>query len=181
MSKVTVISTSLRAKSNSDLLAERLAAGARDAGFEVEEISLKGKNLRFCIGCLACQKTKQCVFKDDAVEIAEKVRTCDAVVFATPIYYYEMSGQMKTLLDRMNSLYVSDYRFRKVYLLSVAADGDEHTPEKAVNGLQGWVDCFEKAELAGSVFFGGLNDANAAAGQDAILEKAYQFGKAIHV
>ena len=61
MSKVLVISTSLRVKSNSDILAERLIAGARDAGNEVEQISLKGKELKFCIGCLSCQKTQKCV------------------------------------------------------------------------------------------------------------------------
>ena len=100
MSNVLVISTSLRAKSNSDILTEKLIAGAKDAGHQVEHISLKGKEIRFCIGCLACQKTQKCVLKDDAVWIAEKVKNADTLVFATPIYYYEMSGQMKTLLDR---------------------------------------------------------------------------------
>ena len=91
MSKLIVISTSLRAKSNSDILTEQLIAGAKDAGHEVEHISLKGKKIGFCIGCLACQKTQQCVIKDDGVEIAEKVKNADTLVFATPIYYYEMS------------------------------------------------------------------------------------------
>ena len=67
MSKVLVITTSLRAKSNSDRLAEELIRGAKDAGHEVEQISLKGKEIRFCIGCLSCQKTQKCVLKDDAV------------------------------------------------------------------------------------------------------------------
>ena len=110
MSKVLVISTSLRAKSNSDIMTECLVKGAKAAGHEVEQISLKGKELKFCIGCLACQKTQKCVLKDDAVWIAEKVKNADTLVFATPIYYYEMSGQMKTLLDRLNPLYPSDYK-----------------------------------------------------------------------
>ena len=177
MSKVIVITTSLRAKSNSDILAERLIAGAKDAGHDVELIGLKGKTVKFCIGCLACQKTQKCVLKDDAVEIAEKVKNADTLVFVTPIYYYEMSGQMKTLLDRMNPLYPSDYKFRRVYLLSVAAEDEETTPEKAVNGLQGWVDCFEKAELADTLFCGGINDAGEANGRPAELEEAYEFGK----
>lgn len=179
MSKVLVITTSLRAKSNSDILAERLVAGAKDAGHEVEQISLKGKKIGFCIGCLSCQKTQKCVIKDDAVEIAEKVKNADTLVFVTPIYYYEMAGQMKTLLDRLNPLYPSDYRFRKVYLLSTAAEDEECTPEKAVSGLQGWVDCFEKAELAGSLFCGGINDPAEAAGKEKELEEAYEFGKQI--
>jgi len=177
VSSVLVISTSLRTKSNSDILTERLIAGARDAGHEVEQISLKGKNLQFCIGCLACQKTQQCVLKDDAVWIAEKVKNADTLVFATPIYYYEMSGQMKTLLDRMNPLYPSDYRFRRVYMLMTAAEEEDHVPEKAVSGLQGWVNCFEKAELAETLFCGGISDPGEASGKRAEQAEAYEFGK----
>ena len=179
MSTVLVISTSLRGKSNSEILAERLAAGAKDAGHQVELISLKGKDIRFCIGCMACQKTQKCVQKDDAIEIAEKVKNADTLVFATPVYYYEMSGQMKTLLDRMNPLYTADYRFRRVYMLSTAAEDETGTAEKAVNGLQGWVDCFEKAELADSLFCGGISDPGEANAKETELEEAYQFGRSI--
>ena len=179
MSKVLVISTSLRVKSNSDILAEQLIAGARDAGHEVEQISLKGKELKFCIGCLSCQKTQKCVLNDDAVWIAEKVKNADTLVFVTPIYYYEMSGQMKTLLDRLNPLYPSDYRFRKIYMLMTAAEDEDYVSEKAVSGLQGWIDCFEKAELAGTLFCGGIDAPGAASGRKDAQEKAYEFGKAL--
>ena len=179
MSKVLVITTSLRARSNSDILAERLIAGAKDAGHEVEQISLKGKEIKFCIGCMACQKTQKCIQKDDSGWIAEKVKNADTLVYVTPIYYYEMSGQMKTLLDRMNPLYSSDYSFRRVYILSCAADDDTATPEKAVNGLQGWVDCFEKAELTDSIFFGGINAPAEATNKDEALNAAFAFGKKI--
>ena len=179
MSNVLVITTSLRGKSNSDILAERLIAGAGDAGHHVEHISLKGKDIRFCIGCLACQKTQQCVLKDDAIEIAEKVKEADTLVFATPIYYYEMSGQMKTLLDRLNPLYPSDYKFRKVYMLSTATEDEEFVPEKAVSGLQGWIDCFEKAEFAGSLFCGGISDPGEAKGKDDEKDEAYRFGRSL--
>ena len=177
MSNILVISTSLRPRSNSDILTERLVAGALDAVHQVEEISLKGKELKYCIGCLACQKTQRCVQKDDALWIADKMKDADTLVFSTPIYYYEMSGQMKTLLDRMNPLYSSDYRFRRVYMLSVAAEDETYTPEKAVSGLEGWVDCFEKAKLCGSLFVGGLNGPGEASANAEALEKAYQFGK----
>lgn len=179
MSKILVISTSLRAKSNSDILTEHLIAGAKDAGHEVEHISLKGKDLKFCIGCLSCQKTQQCVLKDDAVWIAEKVKNADTLVFATPIYYYEMSGQMKTLLDRMNPLYPSEYQFRKVYMLMTATEDEDYVPEKAINGLQGWVDCFEKAELAGTLFCGGIADSGEASRKKVEQNEAYEFGKSL--
>lgn len=179
MSKVLVISTSLRTGSNSDILARRLAAGARDAGHPVECISLKDKTIRFCKGCLACQKTQKCVLNDDANAIAEKVLAADALVFVTPIYYYEMSGQMKTLLDRLNPLYPSDYRFRSVYMLSVAAEDDPHVPDRAVNGLRGWVECFEKASFAGALFCGGLDAPGAADRSEEAQQKAYDFGRSL--
>ena len=179
MSKILVINTSLRTGSNSDRLAEELIRGAKEAGHQVEQISLKKKEIHFCIGCFACQETQKCVIKDDAVEIAERVKEADTLVFSTPIYYYEMSGQMKTLLDRLNPLYPSDYKFRNVYMLSVAAEDEAYVPEKAVSGLQGWVDCFEKAELAGSLFCGGINDRGEAEHHTEALKKAYEFGKTL--
>ncbi|MFR8546601.1 MAG: flavodoxin family protein [[Clostridium] scindens] len=106
MSKnILIISTSLRKGSNSEMLADEFMRGAKEAGHQAEKISLRDKRVGFCKGCLTCQKTGCCVIQDDAIAIAEKMRTADVIAFATPIYYYEMSGQMKTLLDRANSLF----------------------------------------------------------------------------
>lgn len=99
--KVVVLSTSLRSNSNSELLAKSFVEGTKESGNEVEYISLKNKDIRFCIGCLACQKLGHCVIKDDVTDIIDSVLYADVVVWATPIYYYEMSGQMKTLIDRL--------------------------------------------------------------------------------
>ena len=119
---VLVISTSPRTGSNSELLANEFARGAKDAGNEVEIISLKDKDIKFCRGCFACQKTKRCVIRDDADLIEQKMEKADVLVFATPIYYYEMSGQMKTMLDRGNPLFTTDYAFRDVYFIAAAAE-----------------------------------------------------------
>ena len=71
MKKVIVISTSLRAGSNSDMLADKFMEGALQAGHEVEKISLIGKDIRFCRGCLACQKLGKCVIQDDVDAIMQ--------------------------------------------------------------------------------------------------------------
>lgn len=178
MKKVLVISTSLRKGGNSETLADAFADGAGAAGNAVEKISLVGKQIGFCKGCLACQNTQRCVIHDDADIIAQKMLTADVLVFATPIYYYEMSGQMKTLLDRANPLYSAEYAFREVYFLSSAAEDDAETDAKAVNGLQGWIDCFEKVHLAGKVFAGGVNAVGEIKGHTA-LQTAYEMGKSI--
>ena len=176
MKKVLIISTSLRAGSNSDILAKECERGAKDAGHDVEYISLKDKELKFCIGCLACQSTGSCVIKDDVANIMAKVKDAEVIIFATPIYYYEMSGQMKTLLDRLNPLYPTDYAFREIYMIATAAENEESVFEKAYSGLQGWVDCFEKAKLKGIVTGGGIDEANAAGNHVDVMKKAYELG-----
>ena len=175
MKKVLIVSTSPRAHSNSEALAKAFAEGAQAAGHETEVISLRGKTVNFCKGCFVCQEKLRCVIRDDADEICQKALHANVLVFATPIYYYEMSGQLKTLLDRLNPLFPSEYAFRDVYLLTAAAEDEEHVPQRAVSGLEGWIECFERARLAGSVFMGGVT----AAGENLehlALEQAYQMG-----
>lgn len=173
---ILVISTSLRKGSNSEILADALIRGAKEAGHHVEKVCIRDKEITFCRGCLACQKTGRCVIRDGGDEIARKMLAADVLVFATPIYYYGMSGQMKTMLDRANPLYFLDYRFRDVYLLATAADEEEQAMDGALNGIQGWISCFEKARLAGSIFAGGVDRAGEIENHPA-LERAYQMGK----
>jgi multimeric flavodoxin WrbA len=178
MKKVTIISTSLRPGSNSHALAEQFAKGAEAAGHQVELVSLRGKEIKFCIGCLSCQKTGACVIKDDVPAIMESVLNADVVCWATPIYYYEMSGQMKTLIDRMNAMYEQDYHFRDVYLLTTAAENETETPKRAEIGLTGWIDCYPKSHLAGHLFCGGVNDAREIEGNTK-LQEAFELGEKI--
>ncbi len=178
MKNVLVISTSPRKGGNSESLALEFAKGAEEAGNKVETVFFREKNIGFCKGCLACTKTNRCVIKDDAAELVEKMLAADVIAFATPIYYYEMSGQMKTLLDRGNPMYSADYSFRDIYLLSTAAEDGENVPKRAVNGLEGWIECFPKTHLAGTVFAGGVNAVGDIKGHSA-LKEAYETGKAI--
>lgn len=173
--KVVVVSTSLRTNSNSELLAKSFVEGAKEAGNEVEYISLKNKDIRFCIGCLACQTTGHCVIKDDVADIMNSVLEADVVVWATPIYYYEMSGQMKTLIDRLNPMYSKDYKFRDIYLLATAAEEGDEVFEKVITGLNGWIDCFEKASIQGTVLCGGVSDGGAIS-DNSKLKEAYNMG-----
>lgn len=176
--KVVVISTSIRANSNSEALARSFADGASFAGHDVEFITLKNREIRFCKGCLACQQTGHCVIRDDVSEIMEQVIGSDVVVWATPIYYYEMSGQMKVLIDRLNPMFSKDYRFRDVYFLATAAEEGEQAYEKALSGLNGWIDCFERAELKGVVFCGGVTAGGEISGH-ARLKEAYDMGAGV--
>ena len=110
-------------------------------------------------------------------EIMAKVKDAEVIIYATPIYYYEMAGQMKTLLDRLNPLFSSDYSFRDIYMIATAAEEGEHAFEKAYSGLRGWVDCFEKAELKGIVIGGGISAPNEAGNHKKVMQRAYELGK----
>lgn len=178
MKRVLVISTSLRNHSNSHAMAMEFARGAKDSGHDTEVISLREKEIGFCKGCLVCQKTGKCVIADDAPSIVSKMHAADVIVFATPIYYYEMSGQMKTLLDRGNSLYGSDYHFSDIYMLTCAAENEPDVPSKAVSGLMGWIECFDRARLKGTVFAGGVNGPGEIQGEKALIE-SYELGRTI--
>ncbi|MCF0193783.1 MAG: flavodoxin family protein [Bacteroidaceae bacterium] len=176
MKNVLIISTSPRKGGNSDMLATEFAKGAKEAGNAVEIVNLAGKKIEFCRGCLSCVKTQKCIIDDDATEIRNKMLNADVIVWATPIYYYCISGQMKTMIDRGNPLYTSDYKFRDIYLLAAAAEDDDYTVEGAVKATQGWIDCFEKASLKGVVFAGGVDKNGDIAGHKALTE-AYEMGK----
>ena len=176
--RVVILSSSPRRGGNSELLAEAFARGAQEAGNQVETVYLREKQYGFCRGCLACQKLGHCVIRDDAVEVAARMHDADVLVFATPVYYYSVSGQLKTMLDRANPLYGTDYAFTKAYLLATAAEDGTETVEGTVRAVQGWVDCFGRCKLAGTVFAGGVTDAGDIAGHPA-LEKAHQMGKEI--
>ena len=175
MKNVLIISSSLRKGSNSEALADEFLNGAKEAGHNTKKVSLADKTIHFCKGCLACNKTLKCVIDDDSREITEKMLNADVIAFATPVYYYSVCGQLKTLLDRANPLFASDYKFRDIYLLATAAEDEVETVKGTETAVQGWVDCFEKAVLKKTIFAGGVNDAGDIKGHSA-LKEAYEAG-----
>ena len=102
----------------------------------------------------------------------------DVLMFATPVYYYSVSGQLKTMLDRANPLFDKDYAFTKAYLLATAAEAELETVEGTVKAVQGWVDCFHRCQLVDTVFAGGVNNIGEIIGHPT-LERAYRVGKEI--
>ena len=116
---------------------------------------------------------------DDASAIVEKMRYADVIVFATPIYSNQMCGSMKTLLDRTNPIFLVDYRFREIYLLTTAAVNDENVPDGAVAGIRGWIDCFSKSELKGVIRGVGIDGVGEVQKHPEILSMTYEMGKSV--
>ena len=177
MKNIVIIAASLRKNSNSLRLAQAFAEGATLAGHTVKLISLGEKQIGFCNGCGSCHTTKTCVQKDDANGIVSALAQADTVVFATPVYYYSLCGQLKTLLDRITPLYDGEYRFRDVYLLATAQDTDDCTFDGTLTAIMGWISCFPQAKLSGLVRGYGLDAPGEVGGRPNLLREAINLGK----
>ena len=103
--KVLVLSSSPRKGGNSDTLCDQFIKGAQESGNDVEKIYLRNKRINYCTGCGTCNLQKPCPQKDDAAEVIDKMVKADVIVLATPVYFYTMSAQMKTLIDRSCARY----------------------------------------------------------------------------
>lgn len=178
MKNVFIVNSTFRRGGNSEALAAQFEKGALEAGNRVKTINLRDIKPEYCIGCLSCQKTGRCVLKDGINGILDDAQNADILVFATPVYYYCMSGQLKTFLDRMNPLYPKENKFKEVYLLATAADGGRNALDKTIAGVQGWIDCFEGVKLA-KVVYGVGADALGTVQNTPAFAEAYNTGKSI--
>lgn len=141
MKNVLILSGSPRKGGNSDLLCDRFMTGAQEAGHQVEKIRLAEKNINYCTGCGVClDKKMRCSQKDDMAEVLEKMVAADVIVMATPVYFYTMNGQMKTLIDRTCPGY-THIKDKDFYFILAAADTDLAAMERTVEGFRGFTDC----------------------------------------
>lgn len=112
--KVLILSASPRRDGNSDLLCNQFAKGAEEAGHQVEKIRVQEQRISPCLACYGCRGTGVCVQQDDMSDVLEKMVDADVLVLATPVYFYSMDGQLKTLIDRTLPRYteIRDKRVR---------------------------------------------------------------------
>ena len=96
--KVVILHGSPRVSGNSDILAKEFKKGSEDAGNEVKKISFPMRFINYCKGCLGCVSSGECVIHDDMSGILEDMVYADVIVFASPIYFNTISGQMKTMI-----------------------------------------------------------------------------------
>lgn len=179
MSKnIVIISSTPRKNGNSEILAEAFEKGAKENGCNTKIIRLRELQLNFCKGCFYCQNNNKCIINDSVNNLLSDIQNADILVFATPIYYYEMTGQLKTFLDRLNPLYPRANKFKEVYLLATAADSDNSAMDGAIKGVQGWISCFEGVTLKGIIRGLNVNGVNEIKNLNAEQE-AYKMGKSI--
>lgn len=124
MKKVLVLSASPRKNGNSDILCRQFMKGAAEAGHQAEIIYLYDRKIGFCRACYACFRTGSCVLGDDMEEILDRIREADVLVIATPVYFFSMSGMLKTVIDRFLPRW-QDLGGHDTYLIITGHDGKE--------------------------------------------------------
>ena len=177
MKKVLVIAGSPRKNGNSDLLAQQFAKGAEEADNNVEIVYLRDLKINYCQGCLICLEKGECFQQDDANALLPKMMAADVICFASPVYYYSVSGQMKTFIDRMNPLY-GRMKDKDFYAMVTAVDEDHKQLDRAFDVFDGFADCFDNIRRCGRVYGGGAEKKGDVQDRPAYRE-AYEMGKRI--
>lgn len=178
MKNVVIVNSSPRKGGNSEILAKKFAEGAIYSGNSVTEINVRELDLKFCTGCLYCHSHEKCALNDSMNGLYSQIKNADVLVFATPVYYYAVSGQLKTFLDRLNPLYEKSNNFKDVYLIATAADDAAGTTDGCVSDLRGWVSCFEQAALKGVLSGIGVTERGDVNGTK-FPQEAFEMGKKV--
>lgn len=174
--KILVLSSSPRKGGNSDLLCDQFMLGAKEAGHQAEKIFLREKKINYCTGCGACiNRSGKCTQKDDMAGVLEKMIAADAIVMATPVYFYTMCGQMKTLIDRTCAAY-TEVSGKDMYFVMTAADGNKKALERTLEEFRGFTSCLSGAKEKGVIYGTGVWNIGDVKDKPAMNE-AYEMGK----
>lgn len=185
MAKVLIVNSSARKKSNSAILSERVARGAAEKGHTVETVELGALDIRPCRGCDAClaPNSKGCVVRDDMQPLYPKVRDADVLVFSSPIYWFNLCGQIKQFIDRLYAIAAnpdaegkSILASKKIGAVLVYGDVDPFA-SGCVNAIRSLQDIcsYSGAEWA-SALYGSAYEQGEALENEELLAKAKEYG-----
>ncbi len=185
--QILILKSSPRKRSNSSLLADQVAAGARDAGAAVESFDLHSLNIHPCDACDFCQgiADAECVINDDMQMLYPKLRAADAIVIASPVYWFSLSAQAKLCIDRWYALEGSGgsaLAGKQFGLVLTYGDSDPYS-SGAINALRAFQDMcrYLKADVAdisnvGNIIYGAASAPGEIESQPELLERAFQLG-----
>lgn len=180
MKRVLIISRSPAKNGNSDLLASEFRSGAEEAGNAVEQIFLRRKKIGYCRACNYCKRPESqgvCAFRDDMAEILMKMKEADIIVLGSPVYYYNVSAQMKTFIDRTYADFMN-LKDKEFYYILSCADEESGSIDEAVRALHGFTVCLPGSLEKGTVYGLGCPSHGSVQGQ-ASMQEAYEMGKTV--
>ena len=181
---ILIFCGSPRKEGNSAILAQQVAEGAQAAGAQVESYYLHGLEIQPCRACDACHRdpARGCVIDDDMQRLYPKLRDADAIVLASPIYWFTLSAQTKLLMDRWYALEGprgNALAGKRIGVVLTYGDSDPFN-SGAVNALRTFQDAFRYigAEIVGAVY-GSASKAGKIAENEALMDRAYRLGEQI--
>lgn len=178
MNRIVVLIGSNRRNGNTDLLAKAFAKGASKNNI-VEIVSVADYKVNPCIGCNSCftREDNKCFQNDDMPKIYEKLRNADMVVIASPVYFYGISAQLKSIIDRLHTPMRNEFNIKKLALILVGA---ATLPElfDSIKLQYQLVLNFFKLEDAGTILVSGAKDKGDVKESEAI-KQAYDLGLSV--
>ena len=182
MAKVLIINSSTRKRSNSRILAARVAEGAAQQGHSVKTIEIGRAKLQPCLACGSCQKNPgTCVIKDEMVGFYTDLTEADILVFSSPISFYSINSQMKIFLDRTYPLVPRIYRNKRIGGVFTYGDIDP-LRSGAINAIRMFQD-FGNGGHIGVKWVGAVHGSLAGQGEaenaSELLNAAEEFGKTL--
>ena len=177
MSKVLILSSSPRKNGNSDLLCQAFARGALEAGHDVTTIRVAEKKIGYCTGCYACHELKHCVQKDDASAVLASMMAADVLVLASPVYFYSVCGQLKTLFDRTVAIFPNLTNKRFVFIMTMA-DTDATMAQGTIQAMQGFLDCYDGSKREAVLVAPGVHEKGEVL-KTPYAEEAYRLGRTL--
>ncbi len=196
--KIIIVEASPRQNGNSTILARQVAAGARFFGTQVETVHIRSMDIRPCTACDACQESLEadCIIDDDMKAIYPRLRSADAIVYATPVYWFTVSAQIKLFMDRCYALtflgtqpagesgeqvetYETDLGGKKFGVVLTFGDVDPFA-SGAVNAIRTFQDMarFVGSEIVGFVYGSAQRPGEVADNTD-LMKQAFDLGRAL--
>lgn len=173
--KILVLTGSPRKNGNSNTLADYFIKGAEEAGHQVVRFDAAFKNVHHCIGCNSCGMDGPCVFKDDFEFVRQNIVDADMVVFASPMYYFGLSAQLKAVIDRFYAINGKIHVSKKAALLMTYANTAAAQAEPIKSHYLTLIDYLGWSD-AGQVIASGVWPVGAVNGTK-YVKQAYELGK----
>jgi multimeric flavodoxin WrbA len=159
--KIVILKGSPRERGNSSVLADQVQRGAVAEGAEVSSFRLSAMGIHPCGACDACRLLEDCAIADGMQEIYPKILEADAIVLASPVYWFTFSAQLKTCIDRWYAIWnqhPNAFQGKKFGVVLTFSDSDIYTSGgiNAIHTIETMCR-FLKAEIAGMVYGSALN------------------------
>ena len=172
-------------RGNTDALLKALTEGAAEAGATVTRFDLPKLDIKPCRACRACLKTQeaQCIQKDDMAQVLDALRSADAWVLATPVYFWHVTASMKLAIDRFFSFFTDQPEWRLALpgtrrgaVIVVQADPDQETPDRVAGYLASTL-AYPNVAVVGRLAVPSLGGPGEAAARPELLEQARELGR----